>query len=325
MQLFLLFCLFFALALQPGHAAAFEPVPFATRNLNPLVQIHGLPIPKGGRVMAPGETALLLNYNLASHFARKRRGEELIFLDGETHRLELHLRRGLRPGLEVGVEIPWIRHSGGFLDNFIDGWHDLTGLPGGGRGRVPRNQILFAYRHEDEVVRFLDESAAGLGDVRLTAGWLLPWGEDSDSMALRAGLKLPTGDSDRLTGSGAAAFSLALDGRRDSGAWSWFGSGGTLLMARGDILPERQRRLVGFGSLGTAWKPLERLALKIQLDGHTSFYDSSLTPLGPSLQLVLGGTVAFSEHTTLELAIVEDLVVYSAPDVVFHLALHTRF
>ncbi len=316
---------FSALPFCPAAALAFEPEPFATRNLNPLVQIHGLPSAKGGRIAAPGETLVLLNGNLASHFANRREGDEAILLDGETHRLDLHLRRGFRSGLEVGVEIPYMRHSGGFLDNFIDGWHDATGLPGGGRGRVPRNQINFAYRHQDEVQRLLDRSAAGLGDIRLTAGLRLFEREESDFVALRAGLKLPTGDSDRLTGSGAPAFSLALDGTRLGDPWSLFASGGVLLSAKGDILAERRRTVVGFGSVGAAWRPWQRLALKAQLDGHTPFYRSDLVPLGASVQIVLGGTVALSERTTLDLALVEDLIVYSAPDVVFHLALRTRF
>jgi hypothetical protein len=98
-------------------------------------------------------------------------------------------------------------------------------------------------------------------------------------------------------------------------------------MTDGDVLTEQQRNLVAFGSVGAGWRPLQWLTLKVQLDGHTSFYrDSDLSELGSdSVQAVMGGTLHFSERTALDLGVAEDLIIKTSPDVVFHFALRHRF
>jgi hypothetical protein len=41
--------------------------------------------------------------------------------------------------------------------------------------------------------------------------------------------------------------------------------------------------------------------------------------------LTIGGTVAFDTKTSLDIGVSEDLIVATAPDVVFHLALRRTF
>jgi hypothetical protein len=100
-----------------------------------------------------------------------------------------------------------------------------------------------------------------------------------------------------------------------------------MAMTNGDVLPEQQRHEVGFGSIGAGWSPLKWLALKVQLDAHTPFYkDSELRELSQNaVQLLIGGTLALSERTTLEIAVSEDIATLTSPDVVFHFDLGIRF
>src|SRR2546428_10271357 len=44
-------------------------------------------------------------------------------LDGETLRTVLNARVGLTSGLEIGIELPFLIHSGGFLDGLLDSVH----------------------------------------------------------------------------------------------------------------------------------------------------------------------------------------------------------
>ena len=98
-------------------------------------------------------------------------------------------------------------------------------------------------------------------------------------------------------------------------------------MTDGDVLKDQQRNWVGFGVLGLGWSPARWIALKIQANGHTSFYkNSELEELnGSSVQLTLGGTLAFSKNIALDLGLTEDLLIRTSPDVVFHLALRGSF
>ena len=80
-------------------------------------------------------------------------------------------------------------------------------------------------------------------------------------------------------------------------------------------------------NFGIGWDPFSCLALKVQADAHTPFYrDSGLKEVDSySVQLTLGGTIALGKKTFLDIGVSEDLVVSTAPDVVFHLALRRTF
>ncbi len=68
------------------------------------------------------------------------------------------------------------------------------------------------------------------------------------------------------------------------------------------------------------------IALKAQVSGHTPFYQSDLRELGKdALQLIVGGTLAFSPQTSLDIGVSEDIIVRTSPDVAFHLALKRLF
>lgn len=331
---FLLPFLLLAAPALAGRAAALEIVPFQTANRSPVVQIFGLPGPGRALLLPPGGTTAEFAVDTANNFAKNTDGNETSLFDGETYRFNLGLRRGIAPRFEAGLDLPYLMHRGGFLDGFIEGFHDTFGLPQSGRDNAPRNRLLYSYRRAGVQKLLLDEDAEGLGDVRLSAAWQLRRGPEEEAprgTSLNASLKLPTGDSDRLLGSGSTDLALWLTAthglRTAESQWAVFGAAGLLAMTDGQVLKEQQRNLAGFGTLGAGWQPLSWLVLKVQFDGHTPFYDDSdLKELdSASVQLTLGGDLAVGEKTALELAVSEDIVVDTAPDAVFHLALRHLF
>jgi hypothetical protein len=319
--------------LSPRTAHAFDIVPFNSRNQSPIIQIFGLPSAGSAIVLPQGrkDAYMMLDYS-SNYVDAHPDGEQLVF-DGETTRLTLGGRYGLNRSLEVGIEIPYVYHSGGFLDGFIINYHDLFGFPQGGRDEAPRNRLLYQYRRNGVDKLKIDSSGGGLGDISLTAGLQLyndgaPYPR---AVALRAGIKLPTGDSASLNGSGSTDFSVWLTGANDFelplGRGTLFAAAGFMAMTKGNVLADQQENLVGFGSIGAGWKPLSWLALKVQMDAHTPFYrESDLKPLSANAaQLLIGGTLGLSERTSLDIAVSEDIAVNTAPDVVFHFNLSTRF
>lgn len=319
--------------LSSGVVNAFDITPFNTRNQSPIVQIYGLPS-AGSAVLTPqGRKDFHVTLDHSSNYVDEGTATEQIVLDGETTRLTLGGRYGLTQSLEVGIEIPYVYHGGGFLDGFIVNYHDLFGFPQGGRDQAPRNRLLYQYRRHGVDKLRIDTSGGGLGDIALTAGLQLyndaaPYPR---AVALRAGIKLPTGDSGLLRGSGSTDFSLWLTGSNDFelplGRGTLFAAVGLMVMTNGNVLPDQQEDRVGFGSIGVGWKPLSWLAFKVQIDAHTPFYrDSDLKPLSANAaQLLIGGTLGLSERTSLDIAVSEDIAVKTAPDVAFHCNLSTRF
>lgn len=318
-----------AALLSPLLAQARPVTPLFTFNQSPLVQLYGLPAIGEARLLDPGEQRYRLQVDIANNYTVGRTGSESILLDGETTRLTLAFSGHGGRNFEWGLAIPYVSHSGGMLDGFIRNWHDTFGLPQGGRAGAADDVLDYQYVRDGQMLISQTREGEGVGDVRLSGGWQLlrPGADDSSAVALRASLKLPTGDSTLLHGSGGTDLALWL-----TGAYGGYGLGpsasvyggfGVLLMNQGDVLPEQQRSHILFASLGAGAWLLPRLSLQLQLDFNGAIYrDSELTQLGSdSLQLSMGGSLRLAKHTRIELAVVEDVAVATAPDVVFHAAI----
>jgi hypothetical protein len=324
--LVLVFCHF------PSLLQAAEITPFYTQNQSPLIQIFGLPSIGEASLLGPGKTDARFIVDLANNYVDDQNPRESILLDGESTRLSLDARYGIKRDWEIGMVIPFVIQSGGFLDGFIENYHSAFGFPQGGREQAPRNRLLYRYVKDGQERLKVNDSSSGLGDISLNGGWQIWGGKNQPSAAaLRANLKLPTGSSGQLHGSGSWDVSLWGVGSHDwkvtYGHLTLFGAAGLMGMTGGDVLESQQRNWVGFGGLGVGWSPVRWIAFKVQANGHTSFYkDSGLRELNmSSIQLTIGGTLAFSEKISLDLGVTEDVIVKTSPDVVFHLALRGRF
>jgi len=313
-------------------ASSLEIVPFDSINQSPLVSIYGLPGAGNFLLLAPGRTEVGMNVALSSNYAVDKNLREQITIDGETTRFTFAARHGLLPRLEVGVAIPYIIHGGGFLDGFIESFHSAFGFSQGGRDQTPRNHFLYRYRRDGIDKVRVDSSGFGIGDIRLTTAFqLYQQIENHRGISLNLGIKLPTGNSEQLRGSGSTDLSVWITGGADlghaAGRWQSYGSAGMLFMTEGDVLPDQQRKSVGFGSLGLGWLPLPWLVLKVQADAHTSFFRGSEFKeiAADAVQFTAGGTIALSEGATLDMGISEDLTVRASPDIAFYLTLRTRF
>jgi hypothetical protein len=321
------------LLVGPRTAPAADVIPFAVRDMSPLILIHGLPTSGTATVLPRGEAEIRWTFDLANNFSNGVNAREQLFFDGESSCLTLALRRGIGHRAEVGIELPLVTVSGGVADGSIERFHQALGLPNGGRALEPRNRLLLYYRKGHDVLLRMEDSAAGPGDLRLTAGWQAvgSGASPTGSLALRAALQLPTGDPDRLLGSGAPELAVWGVGSRDFaipvGRLTIFGSAGMVLMATGPVLREMQQPLAGFATLGAGWAPAEWIAFKLQVDTHTPLYrGSSLEQLGAvAAQLTSGGTLALGKGTSLDIGVIEDIAVETAPDVVFHFSLRRVF
>lgn len=331
--IFLSFFIFTTVCLCTPSIYALDIIPFTTKNQSPIVQIYGLPAAGNAILLSPGKKEFRVMLDYASNYVDDTNAGEHIVLDGETARITMNGRYGLAKGLECGIVIPYVVHGGGFLDSFIINYHDFFGFPQGGRDQTPRNRLRYLYARDGAEKMRIDSSSNGPGDISLTTGFQMyhDGKEYPRAVALRTSIKLPTGDSASLHGSGSTDFSCWMTASNDYelrfGHGTVFAALGFMAMTGGDVLPEQQRNYVGFGNVGGGWNPLSWIAFKIQLDAHTPFYkDSQLRELhANAVQLLIGGTLVLSERTTLDIAVSEDIVTKASPDVVFHFELSTRF
>ncbi|HEX7028561.1 MAG TPA: DUF3187 family protein, partial [Gammaproteobacteria bacterium] len=171
----------------------------------------------------------------------------------------------------------------------------------------------------------LDTRRYGMGDMQLNAGRQIR-SSGHFSYSIWAGIKLPTGDSDKLTGSGAADISLWNAARKKlNEKWQVYGTAGLLLPGEGEVLPDQQEDTVFFGSIGTQWRHWRSATVKVQLEWHTGFYkDTNARLLGDVLQLTFGVDWEISPNLYFDFSIAEDIKEEASPDVNFHFTLRMR-
>lgn len=307
------------------------PRPFYSFNQNPLIQIYGLPAMGESRVLGPDESTMAVHLQIANHFTGASSNSEILSLDGETRRLTLHWRQGLPGNREWGFELPYLSHSGGFLDKLVEEFHDIFGMQQYGRTDLPRGRIDYRYTRDGVNLVNLNRAVSGVGDVRLFAGMPVAVETASRGYAAvwRLSLKLPTGDDAKLLGSGSTDLAgwLSAATTRPPDKWNLYGGGGLLLMSEGNVIPAQQRHVVAFGTFGISQKFFSQVTINAQLDTHSPFYsDSGLRQLGRlAVQGLLGLDWEFAPRKFLAFSISEDLVVGAAPDVAFNLSLTMPF
>lgn len=311
----------------PGQAIAADAAPFATVNMNPFMTMYGGAAPRTAVVTETSRVLYETGLTLANNSISATDGTEEIVLDGESYFVPLRASYGAGERWEVGATLPLIYHSSGHLDNFIEQWHRVFGLTNSRRDAFPSNQLDYRYR-ADGIERYaVTSDQGGIGDLTLHTKYAALTGTDGKpQVALAAEIKLPSGEPEKLTGSGAVDVALSVHGANSSLSSrmdiSVFGGFGISILGDGEIIPERQENQVYSGYLGGGWRPWSTLTVKMQLNYTSALYDSEVEQLGgDSVQLYLGGSYVTRGGTRLDLAIGENLYTDPTPDFLIHFGL----
>jgi hypothetical protein len=322
---------FLAILGTGGAARGVEIHPFYAGHFSPLVQTFGIPPAEDGEIAARGTALARLVLDVANSYQGGAGPRQSAGLDGETLRTTLALRYGFTSRFEGGVDIPFVRHTGGFLDGFIESFHDVIGKPKNDGAGNPRDRLNYNYRRDGVTTADLRNDTTAFGDVALSAAWRLSSPMDAGrSVALRAMLKLPTGKERAMAGSGGTEGSLQL-ALRDPKTFhprnvTLFGAAGALYIGNDTFLGELRRPLVGFGTIGAGWAPASWVAIKFQAGGHTALSrEREFKPLSWTVNVMGGCTFALPGDVDMDLGIFETVLNETAPDVGFQLGFRKRF
>jgi hypothetical protein len=309
------------LAASASAAAQDNPTDaFPLRAHNPFLQVYGMPAFQTQSLVAPGGLDISLSYDVANDADDADRGREVLVIEAETEVVNLSFRRRVGDRLEFGLDIPWVRHSGGYLDGVIFDFHDLVGLSNSAR-EGPDDQFQLYFERDGVTLLDFSSPASGIGDIQLSAATTV------GPATLRAGIKVPTGDADKLTGSGAVDLSLGVygggTGRIFNRDLDYSGFAGLLKLGDGDVLPALQRSVVPYGGSILRWHATSRLSLATQLYIQGPYLDADLDELGgTTFQLAFGGDYRLPEKGWLfRFAIAEDVAAAAAPDFALHLSI----
>ena len=302
---------------------------FELRNQHPFLHIYGLPALQQAILVERGQPDYSAVLSIVNNSEIKDAETESIVLDGETYFADFRYRRRVHDRLEIGVDVPLVKHSQGFLDRMIYDWHDFWGISNSKRGE-PHNQLDYSYEINGSVQQQKTASSFGVGDIQLSAAMPLVTGGEAGSrhVSVRFSVKLPTGDSADIHGSGAADAALGIYAQ-DSGQLfgrelAYLGFAGLLGLGDGDVLADQQRTAVPYGGLAATWHATARFGVTAQLQAQGSYFDSDLDELGgSSIQLTVGGVYRWpGSGVAFRFALVEDVISDATPDFGLYFGVH---
>jgi hypothetical protein len=292
--------------------------PFETRDQNLFNLIHGQALPSNARLNKKSKSLWSTSVVITNALNIESSRDENIYLDYEAYRFNFSYQYGLNDKWNLRLDVPLIYQSGGFFDSAIDSWHQFFGLPRANRPFVEHNQYDIQYAYQSQTLVDLNETSTTLGDIQIAIARSLIE-NSSTTMSLWASVKLPTGDEDNLTSNGATDLSawLAVNQQLSENWVVNLNTGAVILGTDNYInIPLSDYALYGHAMLG--WSVTENVILKLQLQGHTSYYDQSqLTILGDTYFLTFGGSITVNQCNQLDIAVSEDIKVNASPDASF--------
>jgi len=292
--------------------------PFETRDQNLFNLIHGQALPTNARLNSQSQGLWSSSLAITNTLNIQSNNNEDIYLDFEAYRFNFSYQYGLNDKWNLKLDVPLIYQSGGFFDSAIDSWHEFWGLPRANRPLVEDNQYDIQYAYQSQTLVDLNESSTTLGDIQLAIARSLIE-NNSTTMSLWASVKLPTGNEDKLTSNGATDLSawLALN-QQLSENWVINLNTGAVILGSNNYknIPLSDYALYGHIMLG--WLVTDNINLKLQLQGHSSYYEQSqLAILGNTYFLTFGGTLTLNQCNQLDFALSEDIKVEASPDASF--------
>jgi len=304
----LTFCFLFCLCTFAAQARGdwqetrpFGPLPM--RSQNPLyLQLLSMPLESAKAVQAQSfESTLQITYsNIFEYYPI---GPDFVFYDMELWRTAFNWKYGISERLDVGVEIPVVSQVGGFLDGFIQGYHDTFGFPNGGRQREPQNQYRFFLSRNGQTLIDYNRQSLGLADVVLRCKYQLTDFHKPQAFKASVALyaKLPTGEVDAGLSSGFADFGVSVFGQKSFGRWHLNSQLGLVQLGGHKFLDEHLR--FGFVQFAQSveWQAFKSLSFLTEVSGNSSaFKGFSANPMTDMvMDLTLGVAGAKPLHSKI--------------------------
>lgn len=198
-------------------------------------------------------------------------GPDIIFYDMELWRTAFQWKYGVSERLDVAVEVPVVSQVGGFLDGFIEGYHNAFGFPNGGRHYEAQNQFRFSLEQSGSTLLDYNRQSLGFADATLRLKYQLtnfrkPQKFDA-SVALYA--KLPTGEVDAGLSSGHADFGASLFLQKNFRRWHFNSQLGVVQLGGHRFLEDQMR--VGFVQFAQSveWQAFNGLSFLAQVSGNS--------------------------------------------------------
>ena len=181
------------------------------RNQTPLLNLFYLMQTEGPQTLGQNSFAFRIDFELTNTFERNFNNFYAVNYDQEIYRTSFQFTYGILDNLDFHLEIPTIATNGGFLDGFVQDYHNAFGFPNGERETAPNGVYGYAIFQNGAPLYTPSNTDFDLGDVNMDLKWrVVEEGDLLPAVALRAGIKFATGEFQKGSGSGEVDYSFGF-------------------------------------------------------------------------------------------------------------------
>jgi len=220
-----------------------------------------------------GQDANYRPYTLYEYQGRQY-NKNYVLSDYESCTAEIGVSYNIFNELQAGVNMRLFSYYGGFLDSFVEAFHDFFDFSGGGREYFLQNKVYVNLPNDNGIPLYLDKETISFGDIDLWCRWTF-LENNHISLAALGAIKLPAGKLDSLSGSGYPdiAAGLLLD-YRVIRILSLYAQAGIVIPFNGKSYPMFN------GLLGLEIHPWKFFSFNLQMNIKTSPLSGSDIPFG---------------------------------------------
>lgn len=312
--------------------------PIPMRNQMPLYLFYLQMAPERAKVVGRHKPEIDIDYTLSnvtvSCFTPVSSQYD-IDIDAEVSRITLDLKCGIYNKVEIGLEVPYISLSRGYLDWFVEDFESSVGATTPrSRDRQGSNNYSYSFIYNNEKLIDKKHSTEGLGDVVLKAKYeLFQEGESfyKPNVSLRSALKFPSASKNDLLGSGEFdyGFGVVLDKAFFTRTRFYGGLNIVVIQKPSFFSALNIKKEIVSGNAGVEYFLTDRFSLATQISGNTTPYPSSGTNAldESALDIAFGINYIFKEKKNIawRFAFTENINSASSPDVSFNTGLNIGF
>lgn len=235
-------------------------------------------------------------------------------LDMELTELSLRYKKPVFNLFELGIEVPFLSLNSGFMDGFLESYHDTFGFSDYGRSTRPKNEFLYEIRKDGVIIIKGENGRTSIGDIRISAKRMIL--SNDPEVSIKLDLDLPTGDASNGYGNGSfdAGLSLLVNKKLFEKIKSYLNVG---IVSPGDLKGYEKIELKEFyyGGIGIEaayWKSISILG---QMSVQTSpFPKTGISTVDRTAALLSIGGRYYLGKSSFEISFTEDINTAGAPD-----------
>lgn len=300
--------------------------PLNGRNQAPILNLFYVMQASNTRTLGQGNKEVRFDLDISNIQERYKN----LTYDMEIYRPSLQISYGILDNIDVHMEVPALSFKAGKLDRIIQDYHDIFGFPNGGREFSPNNSFDYSYNRNGKTFFDFSSRDATLSDINLDIKWVVNINSWLPPIALRSGIKLPTGDFKKGTGSGGYDYSFGAAFDKSVPHFNFFGGMDITFI---DV-PDKLNPMINDDEILHYYFGAEYIAIK----NHLSFIvqiDNQNTPFAYAGEITLDREISevttgfkgshYDELLLWQLSLREDIIPHSTVDFTISFSLGSRF